>query len=170
MDSSSSNQKDSSATPTTTTRNPEETQVATLDKIDPAIANLVARSVSARNASYSPYSKFSVGAALLCEDGNVVIGCNVENSSFPATVCAETTAVVKAVSEGHKKFVAIAVCGVMEDTLVAPCGICRQVLAEFNPRIKIYLHNSATDKVRLTSLDHLLPESFNPETASLACL
>lgn len=127
----------------------------------------------ARERSYSPYSGFAVGAALLCADGTVYTGCNIENAAFTPGNCAERTAVFKAVSEGHTRFEAIAVAGgpaadgVSEDEpLCAPCGVCRQVLREFcdpgTMRIILSpLHN--TDAYRVFTLDELLPVSFGPE-------
>ncbi|MBO5736022.1 MAG: cytidine deaminase, partial [Clostridia bacterium] len=88
----------------------------------------------ARTRAYSPYSHFAVGAALLCKDGSVYTGCNVENASFTPTVCAERTAFFKAVYDGKRAFTAIAVVGGAGDTVdpaCTPCGVCRQVLAEF---------------------------------------
>jgi len=85
--------------------------------------------------AYAPFSKFSVGAALLTKDGKVFTGCNIENSSYGAGICAERTACVKAVSEGSKSFDAIAV--VCNDGEVTPCGICRQFLYEFEPKLRI---------------------------------
>lgn len=114
-----------------------------------------------RNFSYSPYSHFSVGAALLCTDGTVYTGCNVENSSFSMTNCAERTAVFKAVSEGHKDFEAIAIAGGKansEDELCCPCGACLQVLNEFcGDEFKIIL------KDKETVLKSLLPCNFTLE-------
>lgn len=114
-----------------------------------------------RNFSYSPYSHFSVGAALLCTDGTVYTGCNVENSSFSMTNCAERTAVFKAVSEGHKDFEAIAIAGRKansEDELCYPCGACLQVLNEFcGDDFKIIL------KDKETVLRSLLPCNFTLE-------
>lgn len=111
-----------------------------------------------RNFSYSPYSHFSVGAALLCTDGTVYTGCNVENSSFSMTNCAERTAVFKAVSEGRKDFEAIAIAGGKansEDELCYPCGACLQVLNEFcGDDFKIIL------KDKETVLRSLLPCNF----------
>ena len=92
----------------------------------------------AREQAYAPYSRFQVGAALLGRSGTVYTGCNVENASFPAGTCAERCAVGKAVSEGEKEFVAIAVIGDSEEPC-APCGICRQVLVEFNPDMKVIM-------------------------------
>ncbi|MBO4839372.1 MAG: cytidine deaminase [Lachnospiraceae bacterium] len=92
-------------------------------------------SLQARENSYCPYSHFATGAALVGESGRIYLGCNVENSAFGPTNCAERTAVFKAVSEGERRFTAIAVCGAPEgkvpDKLCAPCGVCRQVLSEF---------------------------------------
>ena len=95
---------------------------------------LIALAVEARKQSYSPYSGFRVGAALLGKSGKVYLGCNVENAAYTPTNCAERTAVFKAVSEGEREFSAIAIVGGMGEELsdfCAPCGICRQVLAEF---------------------------------------
>lgn len=92
----------------------------------------------ARKNSYSPYSKFRVGAALLSKNGKVYTGCNIENATYGATCCAERTAIFKAVSEGEKEFEAIAVQG-DNDGLTFPCGICRQVILEFAPDIQVIL-------------------------------
>lgn len=113
--------------------------------------------------SYSPYSSFRVGAALLCADGSVYTGCNIENSSFTPTVCAERVAFFKAISEGKKDFVAIAIVGGREDVgkdKCVPCGVCLQVMAEFcNPEtFKIILPSS--DNTEEYFLKELLPKSF----------
>ena len=94
---------------------------------------LIRQAMEARKNSYSPYSGFQVGAALLCEDGTVYTGCNVENAAYGPTNCAERTAVFKAVSEGKREFKRIAIVGGHEGESVAPtpCGVCRQVLSEF---------------------------------------
>ena len=95
---------------------------------------LVELALEARNRSYAPYSHFMVGAALLTNDGKVYQGCNIENASFSPTVCAERTAFFKAISEGDREFVKIAVVGSPEgevDRYAAPCGVCRQVMTEF---------------------------------------
>ena len=119
---------------------------------------LIEISEYAQKYSYSPYSKFRVGAALLCSDGTVFTGCNIENSTFGATNCAERTAVFKAISEGHSDFEAIAITS-SDGELTYPCGICRQVLSEFAPEIKIIL--SDADKIISTfTLNELLPHSF----------
>jgi cytidine deaminase len=116
---------------------------------------------SARDASEHAYAKFSgfeVGAALLTSSGKIITGCNVENSSFGLTMCAERTAVFKAVSEGHKDFVAIAIFS-KSDIPARPCGACRQVLYEFNPNLGIACANTkgVVDKF---SLSELFPEGF----------
>ena len=115
---------------------------------------------SARAFAHAPYSHYTVGAALLCEDGTVYTGCNIENASFGATNCAERTALFKAVSEGHRDFVRIAICGGKAGTRepCPPCGVCRQVLSEFcGPDFTILL----TDKT--TTLGDLLPLAFTLE-------
>ena len=116
--------------------------------------------VAAAAAAYAPYSGFSVGAALLADDGTVFTGCNVENGSYGLTMCAERTAVFKAVSEGRRRFSAIAIAG-GRDTPAYPCGACRQVLAEFCPPETpvICLTLDATRIERLT-LGELLPHTF----------
>lgn len=112
--------------------------------------------------SYVPYSKFPVGAALLCADGTVFTGCNVENSAYGSTICAERTALVKAVSEGHRDdFVALAVVGNSAD-YCWPCGACRQMLYEFAPGLRLLVANREHDYVTL-SLEELLPHGFGPK-------
>lgn len=111
--------------------------------------------------SYSPYSHFPVGAALECSDGTVFTGCNIENASYTPTICAERTAVSKAVSEGHRDFVRIVIAGRSEDFCV-PCGVCRQVLREFAPDLEIICLNG-TGEERVFTLPELLPHSFGPE-------
>ena len=109
--------------------------------------------------SYAPYSNFKVGAALLTEEGKVFTGCNVECASFGGTNCAERTAVFKAVSEGYKNYIAIAVVSASEK-FTYPCGICRQVLNEFAPDIDVILDNQG--KMQVINLKDLLPYSFGP--------
>ena len=119
----------------------------------------------ARNMAYTPYSGFAVGAALLCEDGTVYTGCNIENASYSPTCCAERTAVFKAVSEGHTRFSAIAVvggkAGQAPSAVCPPCGVCRQVLSEFCGRdFTVYLQDG-DGKVQRFSADELLPLHFS---------
>ena len=116
------------------------------------------------NFSYSPYSHFCVGAALLCADGTIYTGCNIENAAYGPSNCAERTAIFKAVSEGKKDFVAIAIVGgkngVIED-FGPPCGVCRQVLAEFCKKDFLILLKDKKNQVKEFTLEQLLPESFS---------
>ncbi|MEY8390062.1 cytidine deaminase [Lachnospiraceae bacterium] len=124
---------------------------------------LIAQAIMAKESAYAPYSNFRVGAALLTKSGRVYTGCNVENVSYAATNCAERTAVYKAVSEGEQEFTAIAVNGDNNDYL-PPCGICRQVLAEFCDleAFEVILANSTQD-YQVITLAELLPGAFRPE-------
>jgi cytidine deaminase len=128
---------------------------------------LVDAARTARVKSYSPYSHFQVGAALLTKDGKIFTGCNIESASFSPTNCAERTAVFKAVSEGIREFAAIAIVGAFENqplTFVAPCGVCRQVLREFcDPDTFQILLAQEDYLTRSYSLEELLPEGFGPE-------
>ncbi len=123
---------------------------------------LVALALEARENSYSPYSGFKVGAALLTKNGRVYKGCNIENGAFSPTNCAERTAVFSAVSDGEKDFSAIAVVGGAEEinAFCPPCGVCRQVLSEFcNADFEIHLFNG--EEIETFTLGDLLPEAFN---------
>ena len=111
-----------------------------------------------RKNAYAPYSHYKVGAALLGRSGTVYTGCNVENASYGHTVCAERTAVLKAVSEGETEFQAIAV---VTKNGGSPCGACRQVLSEFAPHLTIYIADK-DGEYRATRLNKLLPDSFTP--------
>jgi cytidine deaminase len=124
-------------------------------------AKLEEMAIAAAGKSYSPYSGFRVGAALLAEDGRIFQGCNIENASYGVTICAERTALFKAVSEGAKKFRAIAITGGPEGVgLASPCGICRQALAEFcGPELEILLVTGPGRRERHT-LGELLPAAF----------
>ena len=114
--------------------------------------------------SYSPYSGFKVGAALLCGDGTVYQGCNIENAAFGPTNCAERTAIFKAVYDGRRDFVAIAVCGGKDGMITGqfpPCGVCRQVMREFcGDDFKILMVNP--EGFEEVTLSQLLPHSFSP--------
>lgn len=128
---------------------------------------LVLKAMEATKNSYSPYSKFKVGAALLTNDDEVFLGCNIENSSFSLTNCAERTAIFKAISEGKREFKSIAIVGSATDTFnkyCTPCGACRQILIEFcKPDFKIILGRvNEQNKIELKeyTLEELLPESF----------
>lgn len=117
----------------------------------------------ARRHSYAPYSSFSVGAALLCEDGTVYTGCNIENGSFSPTVCAERTAFFKAISEGNRSFKAIAVSGAKQNEkgrVCYPCGVCRQVMAEFCSETSFRIIVGNNEEISEITLGELLPFSF----------
>ena len=125
------------------------------------IQNLVNRAIKARETAYCPYSHFAVGAALLCEDGTIYEGCNIENASYGLTNCAERTAIFKAVSEGHTKFKALAVVADTEGPC-APCGACRQVISEFDiPQIILA---NLKGNYKVISLDELLPFRFGADS------
>lgn len=128
---------------------------------------LVKEALAAREFAYTPYSNFNVGAALLCKDGTVFRGCNIENAAYTPTSCAERTAIFKAISEGQRKFAAIAIvggpAGAPPTDFCYPCGVCRQVIAEFCRRdFKIYIAKSE-DEIREYSLDDILPHAFTEE-------
>ena len=128
---------------------------------------LNALAVEAMGHAYAPYSGYQVGAALLCKDGTVYQGCNIENASFSPTVCAERTAIFKAVYDGHRDFAALSVCGGKGGVITGafpPCGVCRQVMREFcaPDNFKIYLAKSPEDYREFT-LEQILPMGFGPE-------
>ena len=130
------------------------------------IKELIGRAAAAMAFSYSPYSHFAVGAALLCGDGSVYTGCNVENAAYGPTICAERTAFVKAVSEGHRDFEAIAILGGPDGAVkdyCPPCGVCRQVMAEFcsAETFRIITARSAED-YQIHLLREYLPDGFGP--------
>lgn len=123
---------------------------------------LIELAVEARNLSYSPYSHFAVGAALLCKDGSVYVGSNVENASYPLSMCAERNALYSAFMDGKSKedFVAMAVVG-DTDSPITPCGACRQVISELFPmNAPIYMANLRGD-VKETTIAELLPFAFD---------
>ena len=127
---------------------------------------LCAAALEARRTAYAPYSGCLVGAALLTASGKVYTGCNVENASYGATICAERTAIVKAVSEGDRQFVAIAVAGGVGDTVdggFPPCGVCRQVLAEFCKADCLVLVVTDAENYKAYSLGELLPHAFDAD-------
>ena len=123
---------------------------------------LVAKAVEMQEYAYCPYSNFPVGAALLCEDGRVFTGCNVESAAYGSTICAERTALLKAVSEGCRdNWVAIAVAGRGEE-FCWPCGSCRQMLYEFAPRLRV-LAVRGDGSFEEASLSELLPRGFGAD-------
>ena len=122
--------------------------------------DLVAMAIEARERAYAPYSRFKVGAALLTTSGHVYTGCNIENVAYGPTVCAERTAIFKAVSEGERQFEVIAVA---TRTGITPCGVCRQVMREFAPDITILIATLGGN-FRITTLRDLLPDAFAPSS------
>ena len=129
---------------------------------------LVKIAYEAQKLSYSPYSGFQVGAALLAADGKVYTGCNIENAAFSPTNCAERTAFFKAVSEGEKEFLARAVVGNKKEApkeeweFCTPCGVCRQVMLEFVNPDEFLIYSGKGEDIRTFTLKELLPESFAP--------
>ena len=121
---------------------------------------LVQAALTARQRAYAPYSHYLVGAAVLTADGHIVLGCNVENASYPATICAERVALTAAVALGYRDFVAIAVATFNGGT---PCGICRQVIAELGPTMIVYI-SDAQGSFQTTSIDVLLPGAFRGDS------
>ncbi len=125
----------------------------------PSDQQLIEAAIAASEHAYMPYSNYRVGAALLTADGAVYGGCNIESVSFTPTVCAERTAVFKAVSEGHREFSAIAV--VTRDA-GSPCGVCRQMMYEFAPDLRVILADLDGKTHLVTTLRELLPHGFGP--------
>lgn len=121
---------------------------------------LIKLALDAQKKAYVPYSKFRVGAAVLMEDGRTYSGCNIEIASYSPTLCAERTAIFKAISEGSTKIKEIAVVGDADPTY--PCGVCRQVIREFGKDATVIIANSEEDYEEYT-LEELLPNSFGPE-------
>ena len=127
---------------------------------------LLAMAVKALKNSYSPYSNCRVGAALLCENGKVFTGTNIENAAFSPTICAERVAIFKAISEGEKSFSKIAVVGGKNGEIngvFAPCGVCRQVLREFCKDDFQIILGKSKEEYKLVTLKELLPLSFSPD-------
>ena len=129
-------------------------------------SELIKKARRARERAYAPYSKFKVGAALLAKSGKVYTGANVENAAYGLTVCAERVALFKAVTNGDRKFVKIAVV-VDKDGPVAPCGACRQVLSEFASDLRIICAN-LDGKTQRYTLRELLPEAFEKSNTDLS--
>lgn len=135
---------------------------------DIPVKELIRSAMDARKKAYAPYSGYMVGAAVLTNELRIYTGCNIENASYGAAICAERTAVSKAVSEGRRGFKAIAVVGSPEGEGITqyafPCGICRQVMREFcNPDHMIVIVARGEEDYRLYTLSELLPESFGPD-------
>ncbi len=148
----------------------KDTQYA--DKLQTeTIQELISAAIRARKNSYSPYSHYQVGAALLTADGQIIMGCNIENAAYGPSNCAERTAFFKALSEGNREFLAIAVVGSPEGEVLTqyayPCGVCRQVMMEFcNPEMFQIIVAQSTEDYRVLTLGQLLPEGFGPENLS----
>lgn len=121
---------------------------------------LIRKALEAQKKAYVPYSKFPVGAAIITEDDEIFTGCNIENASYTPTICAERTAIFKAISEGHRKIKTIAIVG--DGNFTYPCGVCRQVIREFGKDSTVIIANSE-DEYREYKLNELLPHSFGPE-------
>ena len=129
---------------------------------------LVAQAIEARNRAYVPYSHFAVGAALLCKDGAIYQGCNIENAAYTPSNCAERTAFFRAVFDGRRDFTAIAVVGGPEgqpiSELCAPCGVCRQVMMEFcDPATFRVILAATPDEPISRTLEQILPLGFGPD-------
>lgn len=127
---------------------------------DTSIQQLVELAIKASVNAYIPYSHYPVGAALLAADGTIHTGCNIENASYPVTICAERTALVKAVSEGRRTFETIAV---VTRNGGSPCGMCRQMLYEFAPNLRVILADLQGNITLDCSLSHLLAHGFGPQ-------
>ena len=131
--------------------------------------NLIEQALQARSHAYAPYSGFHVGAALLAQDGTVYQGSNIENCSYGATICAERTAFCKAISEGQRKFLAIAIAGAPAEEQeplpqeAFPCGICRQFMAEFCDMDFVVIVAKSTVDYQIFYLKELLPNAFSPQ-------
>jgi cytidine deaminase len=128
------------------------------------IVTLIEKALEARQFSYSPYSGYMVGAAVLTDDGEIYTGCNIENAAYGPTNCGERTAIFKAVSEGKRSFTAIAIVGGKKGSAgdyAAPCGVCRQVMMEFcNPQEMQVIVAKSTHEYKVFTLEQLLPEGF----------
>lgn len=131
------------------------------------ITKLFSQCLEAKEFSYSPYSHFRVGCAVLADNGRIFQGCNVENVSYGLSICAERTALVKAVSSGCRNFTAIAVTTDMAEEFATPCGNCRQFMAEFGLDYDVYLLRKDRQFVK-TTVGDLLPKAFTPDTLARA--
>lgn len=121
---------------------------------------LVAQALRARSNAYAPYSNYAVGSAILSDNGEIYDGANVENAAYGSSMCAERTAIFKAVANGERKIQALAV---VTQTGAFPCGACRQVLSEFSQETIIIVANDSGEILHETTLDELLPHSFGPK-------
>ena len=137
-----------------------------IEKIEDRLPELIKKTIDMRNYSYAPYSKFRVGAALLAKDGKIFGGCNIENAAYGPSNCAERTAFFKAVSEGVQDFSAIVIAGGPEEGIrdfCAPCGVCRQVMAEFCEADSfLVILAKSVEEYEVYTLSELFPKSFSP--------
>lgn len=135
--------------------------------IDIPVKELIRSALEARKKAYAPYSGYAVGAAVLTNELRIYTGCNIENASYTPTICAERTAIAKAVSEGWRKLKAIAVAGGEKgeniNQYAFPCGVCRQVLREFADEQFVVIVAKSESDYKIYKLSELLPESFGPE-------
>ena len=131
-------------------------------KLNPKEQKLVKTAIAAKKKAYAPYSKYWVGSALIDNEGRVFSGCNVENASYPAGLCAERTAIVKMVSEGGKRIKAIVVAASSEEP-VFPCGMCLQVIQEFGSDCEVIAISKNGKKIEKASMRTLFPFAFDPE-------
>ena len=138
-----------------------------IEKIEDRLPELIEKTIDMRNYSYAPYSKFRVGAALLAKDGKIFGGCNIENAAYGPSNCAERTAFFKAVSEGVQDFSAIVIAGGPEEGIrdfCAPCGVCRQVMAEFCEADSfLVILAKSVEEYEVYTLRELFPKSFSPK-------
>lgn len=125
---------------------------------------LIKKADEVKQNAYAPYSHFRVGAALLTQSGKIYTGCNVENASYSPTICAESSAIVKAVSEGEQEYIAIAIISDSED-YTSPCGVCRQRIFEFGSDIEVIMANK-NGEYKTYKISELLPEGFNKDSLS----
>lgn len=132
---------------------------------DKEISDLIHTAFSVRKLSYSPYSRFAVGSALLCNSGEIYSGCNIENSSYPVGICAERTAISKAISSSKRDFKAIAIVGGLVNNsnleYCPPCGMCRQFLSEFCDKDFVVILAKSLNEYKLIGFDDILPFPFS---------
>lgn len=145
-----------------------KTEKQDIQKTDIPVTELIRSAMKARNKAYAPYSNYMVGAAALTNELRIYTGCNIENASYTPSICAERTAISKAVSEGWRRFRAIAVVGAPRGEAITqyafPCGVCRQVIREFaDPDSFFVIVAKSENDYKVFSLEELLPESFGPE-------
>lgn len=137
--------------------------VVEFSTLDAKVQELINAAIKVRNNAYCPYSNFAVGAALRTKTGEIITGCNIENGTFAPSVCAERSAICKAISDGFREYESLAVVAYQETEFTSPCGTCRQTLSEFcHTDMPIYLAKPSPARVMVTSLSKLLPHAFTP--------